>query len=115
MHVGDVFRGRFQITDILRKGPLDVLFEAVDQFKVNVPDVSHRVAIEVFDEAVRSDPGLLQRICNIQSLAHPNIERIYDVDEDGGALIVIMESLRGVSLAQLVEQGGGRLTLRARR
>ena len=110
LHVGDVFRGRFQITDNLRKGPSDVLFEAVDQFKVDVPDVSHRVAIEVFDEAARRDPGLLQRICNIQALAHPNIERIYDVGEDGGALVAIMESLRGVSLAQLVEQGG-RLTL----
>jgi serine/threonine protein kinase len=110
LRVGDVFRGRFQVTDVLRNDPSGVLFEAVDQFKVDVPDVSHRVAIDVFDEAARSDPGLLQRICNLQSLAHPNIERIYDVDEDRGGLVVIMESLRGVSLSQLVEQGG-RLTL----
>jgi hypothetical protein len=110
LRIGEVLHGRYQILDILRKGPSDVLFEAIDQFKVDVPDVSHRVAIEVFDEAARSDPGLLQRICNLQSLAHPNIERIYDVDEDRGGLVVIMESLRGMSLSQLVEQGG-RLTV----
>jgi Protein kinase domain len=110
LRVGDVFRGRFQVMDILRKGPSGFLFEAIDQFRVDVPDVSHRVAIEVFDEAARSDSGLLQRICNIQSLAHPGIERIYDIDEDRGALVVIMESLRGVTLSQFVEQGG-RLTL----
>ena len=110
LRIGEVLHGRYQILDILRKGPSGVLFEAIDQFKVDVPDVSHRVAIEVFDETARSDPGLLQRICNIQALAHPNIERIYGVDEDRGALVVIMESLRGACLSQLVEQGG-RLTL----
>lgn len=113
LRVGDVLRGRYQIMDILRKGPSGALFEAIDRFKVEVPDVNHRVALEVLDESARRDPGLLQRICRIQSLSHPGIERIYEVDEDRGALVLIKESLRGVSLHQLLEQGGGRVTLSA--
>jgi Protein kinase domain len=112
--VGDVLRGRYQLVDVLRRTPSVALFEAIDQFKVDVPDVSHRVVIEVFDKTHRADPGLLQRICRLQALSHPGIERIFEVDEERGALFLVMESLGGVSLQQLVEQGS-RLTLPAAR
>ncbi len=111
--IGDVLRGRYQLVDILRSDPPGAVFEAIDQFKVQVPDVSHRVAIAVFNEASRRDPGLLQRICGLQSLSHPGIERVFEVDEDSGALLLITESLSGVSLQQLIDQGGTRLTLPA--
>jgi Protein kinase domain len=67
----------------------------------------------VFNEVSRRDPGLLQRICGLQSLSHPGIERVFEVDEDSGALLLITESLSGVSLQQLIDQGGTRLTLPA--
>jgi hypothetical protein len=113
LQVGDVLRGRYRIVDKLRKDGATALFEAIDHFKMDVPDVSHRVVIEIFGGDSQRDPGLLHRICALQSLSHPGIERIFEVDEDRGALMTVKESLRGVSLQQLLEQGGARLTVLA--
>ncbi|MEO8307522.1 MAG: protein kinase [Pseudomonadota bacterium] len=111
LRVGDVLRGRYRLIDILDPNPARTLFEATDQFKVEVPDVSHRVAIEVFGATQRADPGLLERVCRLQALTHSGIERIFDVDEDRGALFLSRESLKGVSLEQLLERDGARLSL----
>jgi hypothetical protein len=76
-----------------------------------VPDVSHRVAIEVFDASQRIDPGLMERICRLQSLTHSSIERIFEIDEERGSLFLIRESLHGASLEQLIEQDRASLSL----
>jgi eukaryotic-like serine/threonine-protein kinase len=54
---------------------------------------------------------MLQRTCRLQALSHPGIVRIFEVDEERGDLLLITEWLSGVSLQQLIEQGGARLTL----
>jgi hypothetical protein len=86
----------------------------MDELRADVPGVGGRVAIHVMDETLLRVPGLLQRMCSLQALSHPGIVRVFDVDQERGALFLTMEWLTGSSLRQLEQQrGGGRLALPA--
>lgn len=104
---GDLLRARYRILEILRKEPGETLFEAADEIRSAVPGVRQRVAIHVLDEFPSADPAVLQRMCRLQSLSHPGILRVLDVDSEGGRLFLTRELVGGSSLQQLLERNGG--------
>lgn len=95
--------GRYRITGELGSGAMGSVFLARDE----------RLGRDVAIKAMRPVPGhaatLLERFFNearaIAGLAHPNIIRIFDVDEDGGVPFMVMEVARGGSLKKHLERG----------
>jgi hypothetical protein len=101
--VDDVLRGRYRITNIIGRGGTGSVFEAVDQYRLNIPDIGQRVAIKVLHPAVAERPEMLAELRRefqlLQALSHPNIVRVHDYDRDGDIAFFTMEYLSGVPLA----------------
>lgn len=93
--------------EILRRDQTGLLVEAVDQQRNGVPELGHRVALLLFDARRSREPDLLARLYRLQSLSHPCILRMYDIDEDRGEVFVTLEWLTGSSLQQLISNRGG--------
>lgn len=107
LRAGDLLRGRYRIIEVLRRDHSGLLLEAVDEQRANVPEVRQRVSILLFDARRSAEPDLVQRLCRLQSLSHPCILRMFDIDQDQGELFVTMEWLTGMSLQQLIASNGG--------
>lgn len=76
------------------------------------------VAVKVMHSYVESDPELLERFQReakaVAGLRHPNIVQIYDFDTYDGHPYIVMEYLKGPSLASYLRdlhQNGARLSL----
>lgn len=104
---GELIRARYRILGVLRREPGDTLLEAMDEVRSAVPGVRQRVAIHVLDEYQSADPVILQRMCRLQSLSHPGIVRVLDVDSEARQLFLTRELIGGSSLQQLLERNGG--------
>jgi predicted Ser/Thr protein kinase len=88
--------GRYRIVALLGSGGQSIVYRAVH------PELEQEVVIKVsraggrgFDgEALRSEGRLLA------SLDHPHVARVYDLDVTGGRPFLVMEFVRGRTLAQ---------------
>jgi hypothetical protein len=103
----DLLRGRYRITEILRRDPSGVLVEAVDEVRADVPGVRRRISLHLIESKGARSPELLKRVYQLQALSHPCIQRVFDVDLDHGEPFVTMESLTGMSLEQFISASGG--------
>jgi hypothetical protein len=106
---GDLLCNRYRVVDILRRNPSNTVVEAIDELKIELPGARRRLAIQVVDETLSRDPEFLARIAKVQALSHPGIARLFDVDEDNGALVLVKELLNGPSLRDLLARNEGRL------
>lgn len=107
LRAGDVIRGRYRVTEILDKNAWGTMVEAVDEHRVDVPEVRTRVAVYVYDVLRSGEAELLQRIYGLQSVSHPSIQNVFDVDEHQGQLVVTLEWLSGITVHQLLNLNGG--------
>jgi hypothetical protein len=109
LEAGDRLCNRYRVVDILRRNSSSTVVEAIDEMKFELPGARRRLAIQVVDETLSRDPEFLARISKVQGLAHPGIARLFDVDEDNGALVLIKELLNGPSLHDLLARNEGKL------
>ncbi len=104
--VGDVLRGRYLLQDIIGRGGMGTVFQAVDQFKLDLPNADRRVAVKVLNPSVCERPellaGLRREFQNLQALSHPSIVRAYEYDRDGDRAFFTMEFLSGLSLSRVL-------------
>lgn len=95
--------GRYRITSELGSGAMGSVYLARDE----------RLGRDIAIKAMRPFPGhatsLVDRFFNeakaIAGLTHPNIIRIFDVDDDDGVPFMVMEVAPGGSLKQRLERG----------
>jgi hypothetical protein len=106
---GDLLCNRYRVVDILRRNSSSTVVEAIDELKIELPGGRRRLAIQVVDENLSRDPEFLARITKVQALSHPGIARLFDVDEDNGALVLVKELLNGPSLRDLAARNEGQL------
>jgi serine/threonine protein kinase len=104
--VGDVLRDRYELAGVLGKGGMGTVFEAVDRFRVERPEMGHKLAIKVLHSVVLDQPGLFDELRSefqhLQSLSHPNIVRVHEFDRDGDTAFFTMELLDGAPLSALL-------------
>jgi predicted Ser/Thr protein kinase len=103
--VGDVLNDRFVLEERVGSGGMSTVYKALDRRKLEADDRNPYVAVKVLNVEFRSHPqsliALQREAKKSQSLAHPNIVRVYDFDRDGSTVYMTMEYLSGKSLAQI--------------
>ena len=105
--VGELLRHRYRILGVLGQGAIGTVFEAVDEFRADMPGESRKVAVKVLHRAIAQRPELLAELRrefqHLQSLSHPNIVRVHEFDRDGPTAFFTMECLGGSLLSRVLE------------
>src|SRR5512140_3241648 len=96
--------GKFELVRELGRGGFGLVFEAVDR------DLGRRVAFKAIRPGERGrDPAsaelLLREAKAVANLQHPNIVTLHDYRADAGAPYLILELLRGETLARRLQRG----------
>ena len=107
---GDVLNNRFVLEECIGAGGMSTVYKALDRRKLEANDRYPYVAVKVLNVEFRAHPdsliALQREAKKSQSLAHPNIVRVYDFDRDGPTVYMTMEYLPGESLAQILRAPG---------
>jgi peptidoglycan hydrolase-like protein with peptidoglycan-binding domain len=107
---GDVLAQRFVIQEIIGSGGMGTVFKARDLRRDEAQDRHPYVAVKTLNvDVLRREDSLkiLQREARkAQSLAHPNIVRVYDFDRDNETIFLTMELLEGSSLEAMIQANG---------
>jgi serine/threonine-protein kinase len=91
---------RYRVLEQLGRGGMGVVWRARDE------RLERDVALKVLHPWVADDPELRERFereaSALARLEHPNVVRLYDVLEDGGKTVLVMELVEGVALETLI-------------
>jgi eukaryotic-like serine/threonine-protein kinase len=103
--------GRYDITRVLGKGAMGVVYEARD------PNLNRMVAIKTVrvdslskEEAAEYELRFRTEAHSAARLQHPNIVSVYDSDRDGETAFLVMEFVKGEDLKHYLD-GGQRYSL----
>ncbi len=98
--------GRYDLTRILGKGAMGVVYEGRD------PNLDRRVAIKTIrvenlsaEEVLNYDARFRTESRSAARLQHPNIVSVYDSDRDGDVAFLVMEYVEGEDLKDHMDQG----------
>src|SRR6202022_573465 len=96
--------GRYPIEAELGRGAMGVVYRSTHP-RLDIP-----VAIKVLAEQYSSDLSFRQRFhreaATVASLNPPGIVRVYDFDEDGPVLFIVMEWVEGRSMRSWLDEYG---------
>lgn len=95
------FRARYRLTRKLGEGGMGVVWEGVE-IATNRPCAVKLVRPESNELETRR--RVLQEAELLKQISHPNIVRIFAIDSCEGAPAIVMELLRGETLADLLER-----------
>ena len=109
--IGDVLRGRYKVVGIVGQGGMGTVFEAIDEYRLDLPIRRQRLAVKVLHTAVTGREGTLSELQrefqNLQLLSHPNIVRVHEFDRDGEIAFFTMELLDGALLSRVLGTRNG--------
>jgi eukaryotic-like serine/threonine-protein kinase len=95
--------GRYTIERELGRGGMGAVYLAADE------KLAERVALKIINAGM-GDPGAADRfrreVSAARKVTHPNVIRIHDLIEDGTMLLLSMEYVEGMTLAQYLARVG---------
>lgn len=101
---GKVLGNRFEILQLIGKGGMGVVYEAIDR---ELDDV---IAIKTLRPELLNDEGKIDRlkaeIRLARRITHPNIVRIFEFAQMDGIPLISMEYIRGIGLEDAIRQSG---------
>ena len=101
---GTLLGGRYRIVERLGRGGMGEVYRA-DDLKLGQP-----VALKFLPPDVDRDPARLTQLHTevrmARQVSHPNVCRVYDIDEVDGATFLSMEYVDGEDLASLLRRVG---------
>jgi serine/threonine protein kinase len=84
------------------------VYKALDRHRTHLDPSARCVALRVLKLNFRDSPHALaeleQQFHQAQSLAHPNIVSVYDLDRDSGTFFMVMELLEGELLSEVLDR-----------
>lgn len=107
-HGRRILRDRYDLIAVIGRGSLGVVYRALDRHRAHLPEAARRVAIKLFKQDYQERPDLLadleQQFHQAQSLGHPNIVSVFDLDRDGDTYFLVMEFLEGELLSEILRR-----------
>ena len=104
MSVETISSGRYRVESTLGHGGMAVVYAAEDG------ELGRLVAVKVLAVRLGDDGEFRRRFVREARLAarlsHPNVVQVYDAGEDDGRPFIVMELVRGETLADLLERRG---------
>lgn len=102
--IGTLLAGRYVVEEVIGEGGMATVYRSRHKL------VDRPVAIKIMNPLLASDPIVRERFRrearSAQKLAHPNIIEIFDQgDTEDGTCFIVMELLRGESLAAVIGRG----------
>ncbi len=95
--------GPYLINQMLGRGGMGCVFLAQHR------DISRQVALKVLSPVIATERGAVERFYReartAAALNHPNVVRIFDVNEVNGTHYLVMEYVRGTTLQALLKDG----------
>jgi serine/threonine protein kinase len=102
--IGQVVAGRYGLVRLLGDGGMGAVYKAEDNI------LRRFVAIKLLHPAAAANPAAVERFLreaqSAASIGHPNIIEILDFGESEGKPYLVMEYLRGRSLAEMLHSEG---------
>jgi len=99
---GTRLRSRYILEEIIGRGGESVVFRARDLHRISSNGEAGIIAIRLLLPEHRSNPRALERLrrafWQMQSLTHPGIARVFDLDCDGDIWFMTMELVAGQTL-----------------
>jgi hypothetical protein len=112
LRAGALFNDRYLIVEQIASGSASTTFKALDKQRDALRETERYVAIHWLDENLQADPHAIAALQNeyahLQSIAHPNVPKVYDIHETPGERCIVMELLPGEFLNRIAESAGSR-------
>jgi hypothetical protein len=103
---GTVLRERYVIGECLGSGGKGMVFKALDRYRSGLPLSQQYVAVKILHQQSESRletlEALRRELQSAQSLSHPNVVKVFDLDRDGALDFFTMEFLEGELLSNLL-------------
>ena len=104
--LGQVFLGRYQVTELIGSGAMGSVFRGRDpKLKRDLALKTMRVNAEDVDQQ-KLITGLLEEAAISARFHHPNIVTVYDVANQGNAAFIAMELVDGTNLEKFLKRAG---------
>ena len=104
----DVLRDRYELLSILGRGSSGTVYKALDRHKEHLAEAARYVAVKVLKLDYGNRPEALaaleREFHQAQSLSHPNVVGVFDLDKDGDTYFIVMELLEGQLLADIMQR-----------
>jgi serine/threonine protein kinase len=108
----DILRDRYELISVLGRGSTGTVYKAVDRHRAHLTNAARCVAVKVLRLQSPVQPETLaaleREFHQAQSMAHPNVVSVFDLDRDGDRYFIVMEYLEGELLADVLRQLEGR-------
>lgn len=108
----DVLRDRYELISVLGRGSTGTVYKAVDRHRAHLDPASRCVAVKVLKLNYQDRPDELAQLerefHQAQSLSHPNVVSVFDLDRDGNVYFIVMELLEGELLADILKRLDGK-------
>jgi serine/threonine protein kinase len=96
--------GKYQLETLVGRGGMATVYRAHDTV------LNRSVAIKVLEPALTFDPKAVERFrreaVTAANLEHPNIVRVYDVQEEGKVHYIAMRFVQGTTLRDILHDNG---------
>lgn len=110
--IGSCLRNRFELVEVIGQGGMSTVYRARDRIAVRARDENPDVAIKVIRSSGQYDEALSELLHRearlLRALVHDNLVRVYDSDVHGRYHFLVMELLKGRSLAAIMLERNGR-------
>jgi len=108
---GDVLLSRYRLLTPIGEGSTGTVFEALDEYRLDLPITGRSVAVKVLNASVAESDELLmeaqRQFQQMQLLSHPNVVRVHEFERDGNIAFLTMELLNGVPLSRVFTARNG--------
>jgi serine/threonine protein kinase len=108
LRAGDVLRGRYVIEGQLGSGGMASVYKALDRSRSGHVEATAQVAIKVLNEQTRGRPDVLSKLRRefycAQTLAHPSVIKVYELDLQQDLPFFTMELVEGEILAKVTQK-----------
>jgi hypothetical protein len=115
---GSILRDRYELLEIIGRGKVGNVYKAFDRHRSHLPGPARYVAVKVLRSRYEDQPEAIAELeresYEAQSLSHPNIVSVFDLDRHNDTYFIVMELLEGELLSSVLRWLDGRPLVRDR-